>query len=1008
MKSLIGVGKNIINVTSQFEQTQKALETVTQSAEKGKKLFEDLRKFSFDTTFGVDELANASSQLLNVGVSSSVLQKDLKMLGDLAQGDKVKFQELTSIFAKIQSTGKASSMQLQQLALRGIPINQTLKEMGVTGTASAEKLTEAFEKLTGVGGQFNNAMDNIIDTIEGKKGFITDTLKEINVNFGQLSGFTDLYKKVLDEVFDVLDSVNNKLMEWNQNPAHQAIIRGVVVAGITALTVAIGVGLVGAIKTLNKNLAITATLKALINPTAVALTVGISAITGLAVALETAKASANEYLDAVKEADKLKDKYGVGDVNMKKARTNVQKGKATTKEQLAVAVEDLQSSELRKKSYSMQVRNASYEDVRKNAQQDLEYEEKIYKNLQAQVNALQEQLEKEELLASKTQTREEYYQEMTDNFNSFTKKLGDAYTKYSDVAKKEKDLRELFEDRAKLISKYKDKYFGLDENGNAVKLELDPEAKSKYEKDLKAINDKYKKLEVEIAVSSQEDWQKKLQEAFGFTGQEVKNGATATTVGAFEYFEKMNTEMEELYKKFGFKDSKFGSAQQYAQNMRKAFDAVLESKREGTFTGDEASLKKFAKAVHDAENAIVKDLIKENKQYADILNSKKSIEQKTKEIFALEKNISVEAIEGYLAEEKRNSILKQESETLADIYEMWQEIEKGDISKIGSAMTVEGGYKLKNGIQGGAFEYAGGVAMNTAMSASSDGSNFIQGFAQGGIWGGIISTLIGALANVASSCENFDRAMNPITTVFKKLKPLLQVFIDIGAGLTTSIEQVLEILKPLISILGTLARICRSLGQVVNVIFTLLAKLTDFLFGWLYKLMDTMSSSLDNMLNAVDEFCGVEKEKTDEEKKQIEELQRARDAYQSLLDAMEENEEWYIRQKTQLNSNTRRDSYSVNDMILTPNGQFSTHPDDYIIATKNPQSLGGGAVVNVNIENNVSDVEVSATPVNRNGIQEIMIQISKKIADDVANGANGWDNALARQSSRQAGRQLSF
>ena len=41
---------------------------------------------------------------------------------------------------------------------------------------------------------------------------------------------------------------------------------------------------------------------------------------------------------------------------------------------------------------------------------------------------------------------------------------------------------------------------------------------------------------------------------------------------------------------------------------------------------------------------------------------------------------------------------------------------------------------------------------------------------------------------------------------------------------------------------------------------------------------------------------------------------------------------------------------SVNDAIIAPNGNIiSTHPDDYLIATKNPQSLtGGGLVININ------------------------------------------------------------
>jgi hypothetical protein len=45
----------------------------------------------------------------------------------------------------------------------------------------------------------------------------------------------------------------------------------------------------------------------------------------------------------------------------------------------------------------------------------------------------------------------------------------------------------------------------------------------------------------------------------------------------------------------------------------------------------------------------------------------------------------------------------------------------------------------------------------------------------------------------------------------------------------------------------------------------------------------------------------------------------------------------------------------VNDAIIAPNGNIiSTHPDDYLIATKNPQSLGGGSIT-INIDTMVGD-----------------------------------------------------
>lgn len=50
----------------------------------------------------------------------------------------------------------------------------------------------------------------------------------------------------------------------------------------------------------------------------------------------------------------------------------------------------------------------------------------------------------------------------------------------------------------------------------------------------------------------------------------------------------------------------------------------------------------------------------------------------------------------------------------------------------------------------------------------------------------------------------------------------------------------------------------------------------------------------------------------------------------------------------------------VNDAIIAPNGNIiTTHPDDYLIATKNPHSLAGGNVV-VNVYGDVSGTELVA------------------------------------------------
>lgn len=995
MKSLIGVGKNIINVTSQFEQTQKALETVTQSAEKGKKLFEDLRKFSFDTTFGVDELANASQQLLNVGVSTSVLQKDLKMLGDLAQGDKVKFQELTSIFSKIQSTGKASSMQLQQLALRGIPIQKTLKEMGVTGTASAEQLSKAFEKLTGVGGQFHDAMNNIIDTIEGKMGFITDTIKEINVNFGELSGITDGYKKSLDFVYDILDKVNNKLMEWNENPMTKAIVRGTLVAGITALSIVIGVGLVGAIKTLNKHLAITATLKAIINPTAVALAVGIGAITGLAVALETATGSANEYLNKVKEVDSLADKYGVKDVKMSKARKAVSKGTATTQEKLAVAVEDLQSSKLFEKQFQMQ-----YEGGDKNARYDLVQQQAITKERQKQVDALAELLELEEKRKNSSKTIKELYSEQQDSFNEFVKSLGNVYQEYSNVAKVEKELKDITEKRAELEEKISKVYHGFDENGLAITLKLSEEEKAKFDKDVDTLLKKERELKIKLAVDKQEDWQKKLQSAFGFTNQEVANGATATTVGALKYFEKMTQQMNDLYSKYGMDENKYSDKATYASAMESAFEAVLESVREGTYTGTEESLNDFAEAVKKAKDAVTPFTAK--------------LEEWTK------KQIKNGNVAGGVAGTFASNMLSQSN----DVGNFANGFATGGLvggiaNAVGSALStvaseVEGMDRVMNPLTDALrtltplFELLVGVMK--PIFATLDGVKDVLHAIVEGILRPfeplirLISGLFEKLANIFT--KMFD-SVQPLIEIIEMLvdtvlngidallEPILQGFQAVGEILQIFVE----LSKPFIQIINVISALIKMLSAPLRLLVKGLSAIVEAISSFFQPFMDKMQSIID----WIDEFLGYEQETNDAKEEELQRQRALTQAYSNMLSTLKEVQEEYEKRKKAINAEGFNDTVTgVHDMILTPQGRFSTDPDDYIIATKNPSGLNKSGKGDI-IINNYSNAQVEAS---EDDDGNTIILISQRVAMDYASGSNGWDNAVLSRQARTAGRNL--
>ena len=128
------------------------------------------------------------------------------------------------------------------------------------------------------------------------------------------------------------------------------------------------------------------------------------------------------------------------------------------------------------------------------------------------------------------------------------------------------------------------------------------------------------------------------------------------------------------------------------------------------------------------------------------------------------------------------------------------------------------------------------------------------------------------------------------------------------------------------------------------------------------------------------------------------------DAYGSMLSVMKDVEEEYEKRKKQINSQGYADSVTgVHDMILTPQGKFSTDPDDYIIATKNPKGLNGGK--GDIIINNYSNAQVEAT---QDDLGNTVILISQKVAMDYAQGNNGWESAIQARQARVAGRNLAM
>ncbi|WKV08202.1 tape measure protein [Thermoanaerobacterium sp. CMT5567-10] len=227
-----------LELASQMEQMQISFQTMLGSAQKAKSFITDIQRFANVTPFETSDLTKAAQELLAFGIDAKSIMPTLRMLGDVSQGNKEKFDALTLAYAQIQANGKLMGQDLLQLVNAGFnPLQvmaqktgksmaQLRDEMG-KGQISAQMVTEAFKMATSQGGKFYKGLENQSKTLEGLWSTIKDTFDtNILMRWGQgiakgieprLSKLTDWFNKnqsTINKWGDRLEEISSQAADW--------------------------------------------------------------------------------------------------------------------------------------------------------------------------------------------------------------------------------------------------------------------------------------------------------------------------------------------------------------------------------------------------------------------------------------------------------------------------------------------------------------------------------------------------------------------------------------------------------------------------------------------------------------------------------------------------------------------------------------------------------------------------------------------------------------------------
>jgi tape measure domain-containing protein len=150
------------------------------------------------------------------------------MLGDVASGLKIPFQDIAYLYGTLKTQGRAYQRDILQFQQRGIPVVEELaKQFGVSKSAISQMVTEgkigfaevekAFKSMTSEGGMFFSMMDSQSKTVGGQISNLGDNWEQLKVNIGKsqrgiISGTVSFVNEMVG-AFTKVFQLNNQMDE---------------------------------------------------------------------------------------------------------------------------------------------------------------------------------------------------------------------------------------------------------------------------------------------------------------------------------------------------------------------------------------------------------------------------------------------------------------------------------------------------------------------------------------------------------------------------------------------------------------------------------------------------------------------------------------------------------------------------------------------------------------------------------------------------------------------------
>ncbi len=311
IKAIANLGYEAFNLGVQFEASEFKLKKFGLTTKQASILFHELQELFDETNVPFESIQQAATRLLALGFNSEEAAKALKNVAEVSEATGGSFERLSEIFTKVQSTGKLSIRQLQQLQAEGVPAIKALsQEMGVNenqiarlaskGKIGSEDFQKALQSLSREGGIAFKALEKDNLTFSGSITELQRRIHTLTGNFGLLVSKNNEVKGAIAGFTTIIQGFQHALEDGNSGLSKF----------ITSVALKIPDGIIIASASLNTMIAVIGGFARIVNAAVFAATAPFSGLIQILAdvvnAFATARLAVTKFL-GIQEADPFHD-----------------------------------------------------------------------------------------------------------------------------------------------------------------------------------------------------------------------------------------------------------------------------------------------------------------------------------------------------------------------------------------------------------------------------------------------------------------------------------------------------------------------------------------------------------------------------------------------------------------------------------------------------------------------------------------------------------------------------